>query len=777
MKRITSFAVACTALLAVASFVATSEARTPLPNGAYTKTRVFNDCPTSTVTVTNNYPALLSIEDSNIDCSGFANRHIWRFSENGGVNAADFDNHSSFRVETDLVISGTGNGEAGLSVAVWFANETDGSFNVRTPDGEIAAFGGRLPFYSFSNAPHNLRYAAGETIHLEVIYEPHGVKPSATGTIEYRVTYQGNSYTSGQLPFNEGNVAEGPIYGNWGILNKARVGGYFQPRLGNGTAVNVKATFTDIAFESAPDPTSAITKTRIFNDCPTSTVTVTNNYPGLISIKDEIDCNGFANLHNWSFSEDGVNAVEFNNNSQFNFSADLTISGTGNGEAGLRISPWYSKDADGRFNVRSSDGEIACFGGRLPFYSFSNAPHNLRYAKGEPIHLDIKVYAHSQVAGDPAEISYTLIYKGVGYTSGSLPFDGANPSEEPPYGQFGILNDARAGGYFQAFLDHGNAVSCQADWRNIRYDECLERVAVAADVSPSRVNRNAHGGSFTATLYPLPPYTASNIDPSTVRLNGVPGTNPKIVSHGEGLRMKFKRADVVATLPVSSSKVPVLFSGEIGAVCFEALEFIYVKEPKPADTDDDDDNLAPGQVVNVLWQVPTEQSIPKVSLLKSLDNGETWSIEVKDLSNDGSYKWTVPNTPTRQGRLSIVVLGQADEFGLVTQSEIAETGLFSILGATGVDGSGDVSFAIRGVMPNPARGPLNVSFSLPSREPATIGVFDVSGRQVALRDVSDLGAGRHTVTLGARAGLRPGVYMVRLTQGKRSVSTRAVVIE
>jgi len=80
-------------------------------------------------------------------------------------------------------------------------------------------------------------------------------------------------------------------------------------------------------------------------------------------------------------------------------------------------------------------------------------------------------------------------------------------------------------------------------------------------------------------------------------------------------------------------------------------------------------------------------------------------------------------------------------------------------------------------MANPVKGPLSVSFSLPTRQPATIAMYDVSGRQVASREVGSFGPGQHSVSLGARGALRPGVYMVRLTQGSRSMTTRAVVIE
>ena len=105
---------------------------------------------------------------------------------------------------------------------------------MRSTDGEIACFGGRLPFFSFTGA-FGLHYAKGNTIHLETIYEPHSLNSGAPGTIEYRVSYLGNDYTSGVLPFDQGNASEDPPHGLWGILNDARVGGHFEAFLGQGT--------------------------------------------------------------------------------------------------------------------------------------------------------------------------------------------------------------------------------------------------------------------------------------------------------------------------------------------------------------------------------------------------------------------------------------------------------------------------------------------------------------------------------------------------------------
>lgn len=219
-----------------------------------------------------------------------------------------------------------------------------------------------------------------------------------------------------------------------------------------------------------PSPNSAVVLSRIFNDCPSSVLNISNDYPVCIGIDDQnAGCVGFANLHAWRFSEDGASAVVFNNGDGFRFGADLTISGDGDGEAGLQIAPWWSQ-ADGRFNVRTTDGEIACFGGRLPFYSFT-ASHGLTYTKGTTIRLDIDYRPNGLSEPSPATIEYKVTYDGTEYTSGVLAFDMGNSNEDPPYGLWGILNDARVGGHFQFFVaDSGATGQCAVQWCNIQYE-------------------------------------------------------------------------------------------------------------------------------------------------------------------------------------------------------------------------------------------------------------------------------------------------------------------
>jgi hypothetical protein len=89
--------------------------------------------------------------------------------------------------------------------------------------------------------------------------------------------------------------------------------------------------------------------------------------------------------------------------------------------------------------------------------------------------------------------------------------------------------------------------------------------------------------------------------------------------------------------------------------------------------------------------------------------------------------------------------------------------------------SGSV-LSLAGFQPNPSRGGAVVSFSLASAESATLEVVDVRGRVVLQRDVGSLGPGSHTVEIGAEAGLRPGVYWVRLKQGAETLTKRGVVL-
>lgn len=220
---------------------------------------------------------------------------------------------------------------------------------------------------------------------------------------------------------------------------------------------------------ATPTPNSIKVFERVFNDCPISTVNTVNNYPTSVVMTDSWNglCVGYANLHLWDFSGDaGATSLSFGNEAHYKFKATLTLSAaSGNVEGGIRLRPWWSA-ADGRFNAKTSNGEIAVFGGRLPFYSFTAGPHFLTYVAGTPITMEIEYDRNKLTSFSPASIVYRVTYNAVTYSSGPLNFDQGNPSEDPPHGQWGALDPAYAGGYVQ--VNNGsNGSGFSATWADV----------------------------------------------------------------------------------------------------------------------------------------------------------------------------------------------------------------------------------------------------------------------------------------------------------------------
>jgi hypothetical protein len=622
--------------------VATAAVATPAPNGATIETRTFNDCPVSTITTVNNYPSSISITDvMNPLCVGFANLHSWTFSADGGSTPAVFNNNSNFRFAADFVISGAGEGEGGLRISPWYGKFVDGRFMANATSGEIACFGGTLPFYSFT-VNHGITYARGTTIHMEMNYRANDLTSVNPASIQYRLVYNGNTYDSPVLPFGEQNPNEcnTPQHnGQFGMLNDGRVGGYFQPRANTGASLT--ATWSNITFQvlpatGTPVANGAFIALRTFNDCPISTLSTINNYPASVSITDAMfpGCVGFANLHSWSFSDDGgATAARFDNNSNFTFGTDFKIDGAGEGEGGLRISPWYGQFVDGRFMANATSGEIACFGGALPFYSFT-VNHGITYTRGTTIHLEATYRAHDMVSTDPATIQYRVIYNGNTYDSPVLPFGEQNPNEcnSPQYNDlFGMMNDGRVGGYFQPRANTG--ASLTATWGNIAYSSCFANVSLTFD--PNQLNLGGKGKYVTGSLEPGAPYAPKDIDVSSIRLNGVPvapGAPATIDDYDRDgipdLTVKFDRAALAATVS-SGSKVTLTATGTIGSDCFNATDVIKVKSGSA--------QLVPGQVVDAMWIFALHGITPnptrsEFSVSFSLPSANPASLAVYDIA-------------------------------------------------------------------------------------------------------------------------------------------------
>src|SRR5262249_38398996 len=153
----------------VLAFVVTNMASAQVTsiNSAAVSPRVYNDVPSATLTVVTNYPALISFREQNVSApTGFANRDVWHFSNDGGTTAYQFQSNDYFQASMTITLVGdpiTPRKEAGFV----FNNPANdgGQFIVNTDGHEVVSFGGFLPFYAFPKF-----FNSGDSVTLGITY-------------------------------------------------------------------------------------------------------------------------------------------------------------------------------------------------------------------------------------------------------------------------------------------------------------------------------------------------------------------------------------------------------------------------------------------------------------------------------------------------------------------------------------------------------------------------------------------------------------------------------
>jgi hypothetical protein len=69
---------------------------------------------------------------------------------------------------------------------------------------------------------------------------------------------------------------------------------------------------------------------------------------------------------------------------------------------------------------------------------------------------------------------------------------------------------------------------------------------------------------------------------------------------------------------------------------------------------DGGENLCTGSGYNITWDTDTVCLGPTVRLEYSTDGGSSWTLITEATANDGSYPWTIPNTPSTTCRVKII---------------------------------------------------------------------------------------------------------------------------
>ncbi|MHB9027920.1 MAG: Omp28-related outer membrane protein [Candidatus Latescibacterota bacterium] len=92
-----------------------------------------------------------------------------------------------------------------------------------------------------------------------------------------------------------------------------------------------------------------------------------------------------------------------------------------------------------------------------------------------------------------------------------------------------------------------------------------------------------------------------------------------------------------------------------------------------------------------------------------------------------------------------------------------------------------VGFALTGNHPNPFNPSTTISFTLPASGPASLAIYDITGRKVRELVNGRMSAGAHSVVWDGRntngKAVSSGVYFSRLTQGKKAVSGRMLLVK
>ena len=185
-------------------------------NSAVVTPRFYNDITNATFTGVNSYPGTISFTETGVSQpTGFADRDVWQFSNNGGTSAYQFQNGNYFMASFNLTLTGTPitpRKEAGFLFST--ANDGDIQFIVNTDGHEVVQFGG-ISFYSFSGN-NIVSYNSGDTINL-------GMRYFMDGNGDNALQFFANGNASPVFDFTS-TVGSGAL----DIGNGSTLGGYFQ---------------------------------------------------------------------------------------------------------------------------------------------------------------------------------------------------------------------------------------------------------------------------------------------------------------------------------------------------------------------------------------------------------------------------------------------------------------------------------------------------------------------------------------------------------------------
>jgi YVTN family beta-propeller protein len=317
----------------------------------------------------------------------------------------------------------------------------------------------------------------------------------------------------------------------------------------------------------------------------------------------------------------------------------------------------------------------------------------------------------------------------------------------------------------------------------IGFPTSLPAIPCTFNFDPNTLNVKSMGKWVTGDITPPPPWLASQIVLSTLRLNGIVKVDltapSSINSTTNTLTVKFLRSDVVLALPEGSA-IPVTLTGQIGTRVLTGSDVIAVKHGKV---------LSPiagayrqsGAPAPVNWEVPKGTESLPVAILYSLDHGATWAIGANHLTNNGtSTAWVTPRVTNDSVKVAVAVVESGDPANGDFQAVLAVSDYFVIAaGPAGVDDL-PATLTFAPVVPNPSMAGANLRFGLPRAAGVQIQVFDVQGRRVKTLVDATRPAGWHTTHWDATDergnAVGSGLYFLRMRAEGRTFEQRLTLL-
>ncbi|MFN8586194.1 MAG: hypothetical protein U0704_00195 [Candidatus Eisenbacteria bacterium] len=188
---------------------------------------------------------------------------------------------------------------------------------------------------------------------------------------------------------------------------------------------------------------------------------------------------------------------------------------------------------------------------------------------------------------------------------------------------------------------------------------------------------------------------------------------------------------------------------------------------------------------NALWSaggvVPTAWSLVRMRATSEVAHLEWWaansaSLVVAVQRREPAGEWQELGTLNGDGTGLFVYDDPAITPGARYAYRIVAVGGTQASAETWVDVPLRARLALAGTWPNPVRRDLRVAFALTGAGPTRLELLDVAGRLVRHWSLVGFGAGQHAVALGDAGEFAPGVYVLRLTEGRATAQRRVTIV-